>query len=415
MADRDLTDVSRSTVAMLEALLRRTHLSVPEQLAAIVAEEARAIGAERLVLHLVDFEQRHLVPIPAPDAEGREPLSIQGTVGGRAFTSSSILQVEGDEGRATRVWLPLLDGTERLGVMEVTFEGEPASVPDALIAVCERYAHLTAMLIVTKGAYSDVFERVRRRRPMSVAGELLWSLAPPLVTASDDFVLGGMLEPCYDMGGDAVDYALNGAVLHLAVFDAMGHGLAAAGASAFALSAYRSSRRQGDDLAETYAVIDAAVADQYPADRFVTAALAELDVRTGRLRWISAGHPPPLLLRAGRLVKTLDLPPRPPLGLRLAGGPGAVGDESLEPGDMVLLYTDGLTEARRPGGELFTVERLGEFIERQAAAGQAAPETLRRLREAIIERGEGALQDDASALLVEWRRGTHGAVVPETV
>ena len=415
MADRDLTDVSRSTVAMLEALLRRTHLSVPEQLAAIVAEEARAIGAERLVLHLVDFEQRHLVPIPAPDAEGREPLSIQGTVGGRAFTSSSILQVEGDEGRATRVWLPLLDGTERLGVMEVTFEGEPASVPDALIAVCERYAHLTAMLIVTKGAYSDVFQHVRRSRPMTVASQLLWSLTPPLVSASDDVVVGGMLEPCYDMGGDALDHALNGNVLHLAVFDAMGHGLAAAGAAAFALSAYRTSRAHGDDLAETCAAIDEAVADQYPADRFVTAVLVELDVHTGRLRWISAGHPPPLLLRAGRLVKTLDLPPRPPMGMRLAGGPTAEGDESLEPGDMVLLYTDGLTEARRPGGELFTVERLGEFIERQAAAGQAAPETLRRLREAIIERGEGALQDDASALLVEWRRGTQGSVVPETV
>ena len=415
MPHSDLTDVPPSTVAMLEALLRRTHLSAPEQLASIVADEARAIGAERLVLYLVDFEQRHLVPIPAPDAEGREPLSIQGTVAGRAYTSASILRVEGDEDRATRLWLPLLDGTERLGAMEVTFGGEPASVPDALVTVCERYAHLTAMLIVTKGAYSDVFERVRRRRPMSVASELLWSLAPPLVTASDDFVLGGMLEPCYDMGGDAVDYALNGEVLHLAVFDAMGHGLAAAGASAFALSAYRSSRRQGDDLGQTYAAIDAAVADQYPADRFVTAVLAELDVRTGRLRWISAGHPPPLLLRAGRLVKTLDLPPRPPMGLRLAGGPTSVGDESLEPGDMVLLYTDGLTEARRPGGELFTVERLGEFIERQAAAGQAAPETLRRLREAIIERGEGALQDDASALLVEWRRGTQGAVVPATL
>ena len=261
-------------------------------------------------------------------------------------------------------------------------------------------------------------DRLGNEKPAVVGAQIKRCVsrpAAPLIAASADFVLGGMLEPCYDMGGDALDHALNGNVLHLAVFDAMGHGLAAAGAAAFALSAYRSSRRQGDDLAETYAVIDAAVADQYPADRFVTAALAELDVRTGRLRWISAGHPPPLLLRAGRLVKTLDLPPRPPMGMRLAGGPTAEGDESLEPGDMVLLYTDGLTEARRPGGELFTVERLGEFIERQAAAGQAAPETLRRLREAIIERGEGALQDDASALLVEWRRGTQGAVVPETL
>jgi serine phosphatase RsbU (regulator of sigma subunit) len=82
---------------------------------------------------------------------------------------------------------------------------------------------------------------------------------------------------------------------------------------------------------------------------------------------------------------------------------------------MILLYTDGLTEARRPDGELFTVERLGEFIERQAANGLPAPETLRGLREAIIERGEGALRDDATALLLEWHKSTAHSLLPQTV
>jgi serine phosphatase RsbU (regulator of sigma subunit) len=147
----------------------------------------------------------------------------------------------------------------------------------------------------------------------------------------------------------------------------------------------------------------------------VTALIAELHLSTGQLRWVSAGHPTPLLLRGGRLVKTLAVAPAPPLGLQLAPGAPAEGRESLEPGDMVLLYTDGLTESRRPSGELFTAERLGEFIEREAASGRAAPETLRQLREAIIERGAGALKDDATAVLVEWRRGTERALLPETV
>jgi serine phosphatase RsbU (regulator of sigma subunit) len=82
---------------------------------------------------------------------------------------------------------------------------------------------------------------------------------------------------------------------------------------------------------------------------------------------------------------------------------------------MVLLYTDGLTEARRPDGELFTVERLAAFIAREAASGQSAPETLRRLRESIIAREEGSLRDDATALLVEWRRGSHRRITPQTV
>ena len=64
---------------------------------------------------------------------------------------------------------------------------------------------------------------------MTLASELVWELVPPLVLASEDFVLSALLEPCYDIGGDAFDYALDAGVLHFAVFDAMGHGLRAAG------------------------------------------------------------------------------------------------------------------------------------------------------------------------------------------
>ena len=399
---------------MLQELLRRTHLSGAIDIAPAAAEEARAIGVTSLVIYLVDYEQRLLVPVPAPDAAGRHPLSVHGTIAGRAFAASTIVDAEGADDAEQRLWLPLLDGTERLGVMEVAF-ARTDDLPGELVAAIERYAHLIAILIVTKNAYSDYFEILRRRRPMTAASEMLWGLVPPLVLAGDGFVLSAMLEPCYDMGGDAFDYALNEDALHLAVFDGMGHGLTAAGVTAFALSVYRHSRRHGFDLAKTYETIDAALTEQYPDSRFVTALLARLDLGEGRLNWISAGHPAPLLLRDGRLVKTLDLVPGTPLGAGVATGAPAVGGESLEPGDMILLYTDGLTEARRPDGALLTEERLGEFIEREAGSGRAAPEMLRRLREAIIERGEGALRDDATAMLVEWRRGSERRIVPETV
>jgi serine phosphatase RsbU (regulator of sigma subunit) len=130
---------------------------------------------------------------------------------------------------------------------------------------------------------------------------------------------------------------------------------------------------------------------------------------------VCAGHPPNLLLRDGRFVKSLEVRPAPPLGLRLAKKRPVVAHESLEPGDLLLAYTDGLTEARRPEGQLFSVGRLAEFIERQAAAGRPAPETLRQLREAIIGRNEGTLRDDATAILVEWRRGSERRLLPQTV
>jgi hypothetical protein len=414
VSDDTITNLDARVGMVFQEVLRRSHLSAPDDLARVFAEEARRIGIDSLVVYVVDYAQRTLVPVPAPDASGSRPLSIQGTIAGRAFASTAILDVEGDAGEGRRLWIPLLDGTERIGVLRVSLaSGDRA--PGALLAACERYAHFIALMVVTKSAYTDFFELLRRTAPMTLASELIWELVPPLVLASEDFVLSALLEPCYDIGGDAFDYALDEGVLHVAVFDAMGHGLPAAGMASLAISAYRHSRRNGDGPAAAYTAIDAALADQHLASRFVTALIAQLNLSTGQLVWVSAGHPAPLLLRGGRLVKTLDLPPAPPLALRLASEPPLEGREALEPGDMLVLYTDGLTEARRPGGELFTLERLGEFIEREAASGRSAPETLRQLREAVIERGAGALNDDATAVLVEWRHGRGRALLPETL
>ena len=202
------------------------------------------------------------MPVSAPHDHDAAPLSVAGTVAGRAFSTTTILRSSSEEARGQRLWLPLLDGTERLGVIGMSFESE--AVSEATVLVCERYAHLAAMLIATKNAYGDAFETIRRRRPMTIAAELLWQLAPPLVFATERLVVAGMLEPCYDNGGDALDYAVNDGVLHVGVFDAMGHGLAAAGVAAFALSAYRHSRRRGFGLLETYAAMDEAVGEQYP-------------------------------------------------------------------------------------------------------------------------------------------------------
>jgi len=412
VAEDAFTEFDARVGAMFHEVLGRTHLSAPEDLARVFAEAARWIGVRSLVMYVVDYEQRRLVPTPAPDAHGLEPLSVQGTVAGRAFANTAILDVAVAAGR--RMWVPLLDGTERIGLLRLTVPGgEPLGEP--MVAACERYAHFIALMVVSKSAYTDYFELLRRSSSMTLASELVWGLVPPLVLASDDFALSAVLEPCYDIGGDAFDYALDEGILHVAVFDAMGHGLTAAGMATLALAAYRHSRRNGDEPAAAYAAIDAALSSQNLPSRFVTALMAELDLDTGHLRWVSAGHPAPLLLRDGRLVKSLDVTPAPPLGLQLGTGPPIVGGESLQPGDMFLLYTDGLTEARRPGGELFMVERLGQFIEREAAAGRAAPETLRRLREAIIERGAGALNDDATAILVEWRSDGQRSMLPATV
>ncbi|UGS38142.1 PP2C family protein-serine/threonine phosphatase [Capillimicrobium parvum] len=409
----DPPTLDRAAAELLSELLRRTHLSAPSDLARVIAEQAASIGAHDLVLYLIDYDQATLMPVPAGDDDRREPLSVAGTVAGRSFSGTAILEAP-RRGHDRRFWFPLLDGTERLGVMGISFPED--RVEEQTVAVVERYAHLAAVLIVAKNAYGDTFEMARRRRDMTIASELLWELAPPLVFATDHLLLAGMLEPCYDNGGDALDYAVDDGVLSVAVFDAMGHGLAAAGVAAFAVSAYRHSRRRGCELVETYEAMDAAVTHQFPDDRFVTALIARLDLRNGRLEWVSAGHPPPLVIRGGRRARTLVAPPATPLGVASPDGPGPrASEETLEPGDLLLLYTDGLSEARGPDGRRLTTDGLSEFIEQEVSSGHQAPEVLRRLRQTIVARMEGRLDDDATAVLLEWRRGAEAAFTPQTV
>ena len=153
-------------------------------------------------------------------------------------------------------------------------------------------------------------------------------------------------------------------MLHAAVFDAIGHGIDASALTSLAISAYRNARRCGLDLVDTYRSIDKWVRAQHPGS-FVTAVMAELDTGRGYCRKISAGHPGELLLRDGKLIKALPAPTAMPLGFGdLADPVPGVEEESLQPGDQLLLYTDGVIEARTEDGDIFGLDRLVDFVTR---------------------------------------------------
>lgn len=401
---------------MFTGLLGATHLSTPASLPAALAENAEKAGFRNLVVYLVDLELRQLVPLQVGQADLADGiLRIDGTVAGRCFAAAQIIDLDAGEVDRRQLWVPLVDGTERIGVLVVNVPAPNGRVDGRVAMLCERYAHLTAQLVLSKGSYGDAFELARRRQPMSVAAELQRQILPPTTLATGGLVIAGLIEPCYRAGGDSFDYAVNGPVAHLAIFDAMGHGLAAAATASTAVAAYRNGRRRGLDLVGSYVEIDETLADQFGGERFASAVLARLDLNTGSFRWVNAGHPAPLLIRDGHLVKVLDATPSTPLGVPLGDPPLAAARESLQPGDRILLYTDGVTEARTPDGKQFSAERLAEFVERQSDPGTSAPETLRRLRHAIMAYQSGRLQDDATVLFCEWRGNTERDILPPTV
>jgi serine phosphatase RsbU (regulator of sigma subunit) len=404
-------DLPAGYASALHGVLRTGHLIPPDQLEELIAEAARRLGAERTIIYLVDYEQRMMSPLLMTINSDREAISVEATLGGRAFRTVTSLSSDAGFPAEAHLWVPLLDGVERLGVVEFVLSHD-CSLSAGLREAFGQLAHLAAEMIVTNGMYTDVYEWTRRREPMSLAAEMQHNLLPPLTFGTDRIVISGLLAPAYEVGGDAYDYALNGAIAHVAVFDAVGHGLEASLLAQLAVASYRNSRRAGLDLVDTAKQIDDAIHSQFGAERYVTALLAQLDIETGLLRWMNAGHPAPMLLRDGHVVKELNCEPVLPLGLNGLLGfsqllqTAQVAEESLQPGDRLLFLTDGVDEARTENGEFFGRERLAEFAAREAGSGLPTPEVMRRLQQAILRHLTDGLQDDATTLFVEWLTGS---------
>lgn len=398
-------------VQALDALLKQSYLVGPDRLPDAVASCARSLGAVETVLYLVDYDQTTLVPCESRDSAAREPLRVEGTFAGTAFRRVQTLVSDADA--SPRLWVPLLDGVDRLGVVEYVLPVGADEVARDLVGMLEQYTHLAAELLTSKAAFTDRYEWTRRRLPMELAAEMQWNLLPPLTFGTSRLIISGLLAPAYEVGGDAFDYAVNGDIAHVAIFDAMGHGLVAAQLSALAVGAYRNARRAGLDLEHTALAVDEVLREQHGGDRFVTAVLAQLDVDTGRFRWSSAGHPAPMLLRDAKVVGTMDAVPGQPLGLLDLGGgePPPVQEWGLQPGDRLLLFTDGVDEARGRDGSFFGMRRLAEFVARQSASGEPTPEVMRRLQRAVLEHQDGRLQDDATTLFLEWLTGKEQQLV----
>ncbi|WP_104525038.1 PP2C family protein-serine/threonine phosphatase [Blastococcus atacamensis] len=378
---------------LLGSLLDRAHLVPPRLVGPLVAQELVRVGASDISIHLQDLDQMTLQPLSGRGLVG-EPESIAGSSVGQAFATDS--PVERDVIGGIRLHLPMLDGSDRVGVLSFTL---PA-VGEHDRRLAQRVAGLVADLVVTKNEYTDTFERVRATQELTLAAQLQRQSLPPLAMTTPDVSLAGMLEPAYSVGGDSFDYALNEHVLHLLVLDAMGHGLEAATMATVALAAYRHGRRQDLSLVDLYAAMDDAVATTFPG-RFATAHLGELDTMTGRLSWVNAGHPPALWVREGAVIGELTGPVSRPLGL--GSGQPPVQAQQLEQGDRLLFFTDGVVEERLGGGEQFGEKRLRELLEETTTAGLQPAESVRRLSHALMDARRGLTSDDASLLLVEWQ------------
>jgi hypothetical protein len=400
---------------LLGSLLDRAHLMPPRLVGPLVAQEIATMGGRDVAIYLQDFQHTVLRPLQGAGLTG-DPEPIDDSPAGTAFRTDRPCEIEQADG-GIRLFVPMLDGSDRVGVLALTLP----RVDDNDRRLAHRIAGLTADLVVTKSGYTDTFTRTRMVAPMSLSAHLQWQMLPPMVMTTPDLALAGALEPAYDVGGDSFDYALDEHTLHLAVFDAMGHGVEAATMATLLIAAYRHGRVNDSDLPDMYAEMDSVMADSYPG-RFATALIGRLETTSGELTWVNAGHPPGLLIRDGRVVRELSGRVSRPVGY--GNGEAHVHSVTLRPHDRVLFFTDGVVEERMPDGVQFGEQRLREFIEDNALHALPVAETVRLLSHALLHGRGGQTSDDASLLMVEWSgpprddelaRNLIGAVPPGTV
>ncbi|WP_026122191.1 PP2C family protein-serine/threonine phosphatase [Nocardiopsis halotolerans] len=383
----------RGIDSVVSTLALASHMSSFAELPDLVAREAAHAGLAEVRIYLADRQERVLREVTGRGVDahqGGRDLHIDGTVAGLAYIRGESVRVVNEH----RYWVPVLGGTERLGVLHVAYTGDPDHLAMRLLA------SMVGLLVVDKRSNSDAYARLIRTRPMAVSAEMQWTLMPPSTFANGRVAISAATEPAYDNAGDSFDYALAGDVLHLAMFDAMGHDNAAGLVANLAVGAFRNQRRKSMDLSQFSQGIEEIMTEEIVRTRFATAVMGELNMTTGVFSWVNRGHLPPVLIRDGR-AHELECEPSHPLGMDLELSV-TVCREQLEPGDRLLLYTDGVIETRDFEDREFGLERFVDFIIRYEADQLPVPETLRRLVQALRAYHHGKLDDDATVLVCEW-------------
>jgi hypothetical protein len=206
-----------------------------------------------------------------------------------------------------------------------------------------------------------------------------------------------------DIGGDLYEALDTPYGVRIIIGDVRGKGLDAVRLASIVLGSYRHVAYERADLRAIVADLDRAVARSVGDDEdFVTAALVE--ERGGTLTIVNCGHPAPLLLRRGEVIALEPPATAPPLGFMPVARPRV---ERLEPGDRLLLFTDGLGEARRDGEFFPTIDRAWRLLGHGTVG-----DGLASLETALTDWVRGRLDDDIALLLLEYAGPDDGATVP---
>jgi serine phosphatase RsbU (regulator of sigma subunit) len=382
----ELANTSVTPLSVPDVLNKVAPFQLSEQ---IVAEAQRLDGVESAALYVADLAGLLLRKLAGAPAFPRE-IAVSGSIGTeipreahpgirRAITS----ELPG------AVVAPLNLRGRAIGMLVVV-----GAENDAL----RDLAREAAVALALADEYTDALQAARRARPTSPAAEIQQNLLPTRIHRLSGATLAGNVLPGYDVGGDWFDVADNADAVWLGVADIAGTGVRAAGLAAVLLGAFRSARHQGEDPAGAMALMHEVLRGVAGPDTTATATVGCWNVTTSVFRWVTAGPRGPLLGHADGTLEVLDPKPTPGLGSAELQLPVRVCHRRLEPGQRLVLLSDGGLHSADASGAAFGTDGVRAAL--RSSAGGTAAATVHALERAICARTDGELADDVTTVVL---------------
>jgi sigma-B regulation protein RsbU (phosphoserine phosphatase) len=305
--------------------------------------------------------------------------------------------VEGRPETRAEIAVPIVMHQRTIGALNLESD-RPGAYGDADVETLRFFSHAAAISIEKAMLHRQVIERRYIQGQLEIAHEIQRRLLPRDSPGVPGYDIAGLSLPTFDIGGDYYDYIpLPEGGLGLVVADVAGKGIPAALIMSTFRALLRTCVRRGQAISQAVAEVNALLVESIGLPAFVTSVYGVLEPRTGRFTYANCGHNAPLVVRADGTTDQLHSS-GPFLGV--FGGATYVEREVLVgPGDVLVLYTDGVVELEREGGEEFGTSRLVSVIDgaRHLQSSDVIHATLAATRDF---RGAGAYEDDFTLVVV---------------
>jgi phosphoserine phosphatase RsbU/P len=295
--------------------------------------------------------------------------------------------------------VPLGVGANVFGIIYADSPLSDARFTEDHLKVLTTLSSVAAIRVENARLTEEQMERERLEREQQVASEIQQRFLPAAAPIVEGYELQGISFPCYEIGGDYYDFIQReDGNMVVALGDVSGKGTAAALLMSSLHAAIHAQADTHDSIVATIQAVNKYLTESIPPNRFVTLFYAELNPELGRLTFLNAGHNPPLIVHAGGTMEQLASGGLP-LGI-MADAEFREGRTQLHPGDVLVIYSDGVSEAVNPAGEEFGPTRLYEVVARNLDA--SASGIRDRIESALTKFCQGTpAADDITLVIVK--------------